>query len=86
MYDLKQAALLAYEKLSSLLKEVDYIPIVRSLGMWKHKTRKTIFVSVFTTLGSSIILKKIFSILEMQLKNNTVAKLILLGAIFLALH
>ena len=43
MYGLKQAAILAYNQVSSLLKAADYYPIVGSMGMWKHKHRKTIF-------------------------------------------
>ena len=43
MYELKQAAVLAYENLSTLLKKAGYTPIIGSLGIWTHKTRKTIF-------------------------------------------
>lgn len=43
MYGLKQAAILAYEFLSSLLKDASYAPITGTLGLWKHSTRKTIF-------------------------------------------
>ena len=43
MYDLKQAALLAYEKLSRLLKAGGYQPIVGTSGMWKNTTRPTLF-------------------------------------------
>ena len=43
MYGLKQAAILAYDHLSTLLKAGGYSPIIGSLGMWKHHTRPTIF-------------------------------------------
>ena len=43
MYGLKQAALLAYQHLLTFLKPAGYEPIEISIGMWKHKTRKTIF-------------------------------------------
>ena len=43
MYGLKQAAILAYEFLSFLLNAADYTPIIGTLGLWKHKTRKTVF-------------------------------------------
>ena len=43
MYGLRQAAVLAYNYLSSLLKQAGYTPIVGSLGLWKHQTRKTLF-------------------------------------------
>ena len=42
-FGLKQAALLAYENLSSLLKHRGYVPIVSSLGMWKHESRNILF-------------------------------------------
>jgi hypothetical protein len=43
MYGLKQAAILAYQQLALRLKAADYVPIVGSTGMWKHKSRQTIF-------------------------------------------
>lgn len=43
MYGLKQAAVLAYKKLSTLLKDAGYIPIVNTSGLWKQETRKTFF-------------------------------------------
>ena len=43
MYGLKQAALLAYQQLRKFLEPAGYIPIPNTVGMWKHKTRKTIF-------------------------------------------
>lgn len=43
MYGLKQAALLAYQHLLTFLKPAGYEPITNSIGMWRHKTRKTIF-------------------------------------------
>ena len=38
MYGLKQATVLAYTQVSTLLKKAGYQTIVRSLGMWKHHT------------------------------------------------
>ena len=43
MYGLKQAALLAYEHLSKILKNAGYEPIPASLGLWRHHTRPTLF-------------------------------------------
>ena len=43
MYGLKQAALLAYDELCSILIPAGYHPIPSSLSMWKHTSRKTIF-------------------------------------------
>ena len=44
MYGLKQAAVLAYTQVSTLLKKAGYQAIVGSLGMWKHITRKFFFL------------------------------------------
>ena len=38
LYGLKQAAILAYDNLSELLKKADYYPIINSFGMWRHRT------------------------------------------------
>ena len=35
--------MLAYQNISTLLKAGDYQPIIGSLGICKHKTRKTLF-------------------------------------------
>ena len=43
MYGLKQAAILAYKQLKQNLAQHGYHPIPHSVGMWKHKTRKTLF-------------------------------------------
>ena len=43
MYGLKQAALLAYKNLLKLLNNAGYHTIPVSLGLWRHKTRKTLF-------------------------------------------
>ena len=43
MYGLKEAAILAYNKLLLHLTPRGYYPIEGTAGMWRHKTRKTIF-------------------------------------------
>ena len=43
MYGLKQAALLAYQTLSTILKNADYQPLPATLGLWRHKTLPTLF-------------------------------------------
>ena len=43
MYQLKQAAVLAFNQLSKLLRDADYTPIIGSNGMWKHSTRSILF-------------------------------------------
>ena len=39
MYGLKQATILAYQQLALQLKAADYVPIIGSIGMWRHKSR-----------------------------------------------
>ena len=43
MYGLKQAAILAYNKLVTHLAKYDYHPIKHTVGLWHHKTRPTTF-------------------------------------------
>ena len=43
MYGLKQATILAYKQLKTNLAKFGYHPIPHSVGMWKHKSRKTLF-------------------------------------------
>ena len=51
MYGRKQAAILVYEYLSNLLREANYVPIIGTLGLWKHKTRPTVFCLCVDDLG-----------------------------------
>jgi hypothetical protein len=43
MYGLKQAALLAYKHLVNILQPFGYYPCPYTTGLWKHKTRPTVF-------------------------------------------
>ena len=43
MYGLKQAAILSYNLIKRHLKPECSYPIKESNGLWKHKTRRTIF-------------------------------------------
>ena len=43
MYGLKQAAVLAYDHLIENLEQHGYTPVLHTLGIWKHKTRRTTF-------------------------------------------
>ena len=43
MYGLKQAAILAYNKLVAHLEKYGYRPIKHIVGLWEHKTRPTKF-------------------------------------------
>ena len=69
MYGLKQAALLAYEFLSTLLKDAGYTPLVGTLGLWKHKSRKTIFCLCVDDFGVKYYSKE--DILHLQ---DTISK------------
>ena len=69
MYGLKQAAVLAYTQVSSLLKKAGYQPIVGSLGMWKHSTRKTLFCLCVDDFGIKYYDKEDILHLENALKS-----------------
>ena len=51
MYGLKQAAILAYKKLKGVLGEAGYLQIDNTTGLWKHKTRKTVFALCVDDFG-----------------------------------
>ena len=39
MYELKQAAILSYDKLVKTLQPYVYKPIIHNLGLWDHNTK-----------------------------------------------
>ena len=51
MYRLKQAAILAYKLIEQRLRPTGYFPIKESNGLWKHKTRPTIFALCVDDFG-----------------------------------
>ena len=51
MYGLKQAARLAFDNLIKLLAPDGYYPVRESPGLWKHKTRSTIFTLCVDDFG-----------------------------------
>ena len=51
MYGLKQAAILAYKLIKDKLEPAGYYPIKESNGLWKHKTRQTIFALCVDDFG-----------------------------------
>ena len=69
MYGLKQASVLAYQNLTKLLTDGGYQHIVGSLGMWKHKTRKTLFCLCVDDFGV-----KYYSKEDVQHLHDTIAK------------
>ena len=75
MYGLKQVAVLAYTKVSTLLKKAGYQAIVGSLGMWKHSTRKTFFCLCVDDFGINYYDKDDILHLENALMPQYTAKL-----------
>ena len=51
MYGLKQAAILAYQNLFKIVLKAGYFSIVISQGMWKHKSRPTLFCLCVDNFG-----------------------------------
>ena len=51
MYGLKQAAILSYNLIKQRLGPSGYYPIKESNGLWKHKTRRTIFALTVDDFG-----------------------------------
>ena len=51
MYGLKQAAILAYETVTKLLRAGDYELIPGSTGLWKHKTKRIMFALCVDDFG-----------------------------------
>ena len=51
MYGLKQAAILAYKQLVENLGQHGYHPIPLTTGLWKHKTRDTVFAFCVDDFG-----------------------------------
>ena len=69
MYILKQAVVLAYAHLSTLLKAVDYQPILGLLSMWKHKTKQKKFRLCVDDFGVKYFSKEV-----VQYLHDTIAK------------
>ena len=51
MYGLKQAVRLAFENLVKLLTPDSYYPVSQSPGLWKHRTRDTVFTHCVDDFG-----------------------------------
>ena len=47
MYDLKNAAILAYDNWKVHLVKFDYFPVAGTVGLWKHEIRRTRFCLCF---------------------------------------
>ena len=75
MYGLKQAAILAYTQVSSLLKKSGYQPIFGSLGMWKYNTRKTLVCLCVDEFGIKYHNRDDITLIENALKPQYTAKI-----------
>ena len=64
IYDLKQAAILVYEFLSLLLEDADYVPIIGTLGLWKHSIRKITFCLCVDDFCSEILFRGRFEVFK----------------------
>ena len=51
VYGLKQAAILAYNLIKERLTPAGYYPLKESNGLWKHRTRKTVFALCVDDFG-----------------------------------
>ena len=69
MYGLRQESSLAYQYLSTLLIDGGYKQILESLGMWKQKSRKTLFCLCVENFGV-----KYHSKVDVQNLYDTIAK------------
>ena len=58
MYGLKQAALLAYEQLKQHLEPHGYVPVIGTVGLWTHKTKKLNFCLCVDDFGIKYLWKE----------------------------
>ena len=70
MYGLKEAAILAYNKLLKHLTPRGYYPIPGTSGLWKHKTRKTIFCLFVDDFGIKYFNKEDIGHFQDSLKDH----------------
>ena len=75
MYGLKQAAILSYTQVSTPLKKSGYQPIICSLGMWKHHTKRTLFYLCVDDFGIKYYDKDDIQHLEYAPKPQYTAKI-----------
>ena len=86
MYGLKQAAVLAYNNLSSLLLAAGYRPITNSQGMWKHISRQTIFCLCVDDFGVKYYSKEDIQHLKKAIEKQYTCTIDWTGRNFLGLH
>ena len=83
MYGLKQAALLAYQTLSKILKNAGYEPLPATLGLWKHKTKPTLFSLCVDDFGVKYYNKQDLDHLREAIETHYTCKVDLEGQHFL---
>ena len=70
MYDLKQAAIIAFDNLVRNLKQFGYYSVQVTTYIWRHKTRQTIFCLCVDDFGVKFFNKKDAKHLLNLLKQN----------------
>ena len=83
MYGLKQAALLAYQHLSTILKNGGFFPLPNSLGLWTHKTRNILFCLCVDDFGIKYFNDDDLHHLKQTVEKGYTCKLDLTGRNFL---
>ena len=86
MYGLKQAAVLAFDHLVENLKDFGYEPIPHTIGMWKHKERKTTFCLCVDDFGVKYFSKDDAVHLVQALSTNYKVSVDWSGTNFCGLH
>lgn len=75
MYGLKQAAVLAYNNLSQLLKSTDYVPIINTSDLWKHTTHHTLFLLCVDNFGVNYYNKEDVQYLKQVIEKEYTVKI-----------
>ena len=83
MYGLRQAAVLAYETVETLLNNAGYHKIRGSLNMWKHATRKITFCLCVDDFGIKFFDRQDVEHLQQTLQQVYTAKIDWSGQNFL---
>ena len=86
VYGLKQASVLSYQQLLPLLKNGGYKPILGALGMWKLKTRKTLFCLCVDDFGLKYYSKEDGQHLYNEIASKHTYKIYWEGHIFRLCH
>ena len=75
--------MLVYENFSKLLNIADYYPIIETLGLWKHTTRKTVFCLCVNDFGVKYYSQDNLNHLKQSIEQEYIYKLDITGKNFL---